>query len=72
MKSNLTDTLIKNITPPPTGYKFYFDAKHPGLCLRVSSTSAKVWVIQKKVKAGRRIHVTLGSYPTVTLKAARE
>ncbi|MCR9150739.1 MAG: integrase arm-type DNA-binding domain-containing protein [Rhodobacteraceae bacterium] len=72
MKTNLTDTFIRSIKPPQTGYAYYFDIKSPGLRLRVSFTGAMAWVIQKKVKGGRRIHVTLGSYPAVSLKAARE
>jgi integrase len=72
MKTNLTDTFIKGIKPPKDRYDTYFDAKHPGLCLRVSFTGSMVWVVQKKVKGGPRIHVTLGSYPAVSLKAARD
>lgn len=72
MKSNLTDTFIKSIKPPLVRYDTYYDQKHPGLCLRVSFTGAMVWIVQKKVKGGRRIHVTLGSYPAVSLKMARE
>ncbi len=72
MKTNLTDTFIKSIKPPKKGYAYYYDAKFPGLCIRASFTSGMAWVVQKKVKSGRRIVTTLGSYPAVTLKAARE
>lgn len=72
MKANLTDTAIKAIKPPAKGYDTYHDTKHPGLFLRVSFTGSMVWVVQKKIKGGSRIHVTLGSYPAVSLKSARE
>lgn len=72
MKANLTDTAIKAVKPPVKGYDTYHDTKHPGLFLRVSFTGSMVWVIQKQIKGGSRIHVTLGSYPAVSLKSARE
>ncbi|MDG1279956.1 MAG: integrase arm-type DNA-binding domain-containing protein [Pseudorhodobacter sp.] len=72
MKTNLTDTFIKSIKAPMKGYSAYRDAKYLGLSLRVSFTGAMVWVVQKKIKGSGRIHVTVGSYPAVSLKAARE
>lgn len=72
MKVNLTDTFIKGLKSPKKGYALYADAKNPGLSLRVSFTGALAWIVQKKVRGGRRIFVTLGSYPAITLKAARE
>lgn len=72
MKVNLTDTFIRAIKPSTDRYTFYTDAKNAGLSIRVNSRGTLVWIIQKKVKGGRRNYFTLGSYPAVTLKAARE
>ncbi len=72
MKINLTDTAIKAMKSPAKGYNTHYDTKQPGLFLRISFTGSMVWVVQKKIKGGRRIHVTLGSYPAISLKAARE
>ena len=72
MKVNLTDIFIKSIKAPEKGYAYYADAKHPGLSLRISFTGAFAWIVQKKVKGGRRIFITLGTYPAITLKSARE
>lgn len=72
MKTNLTDTFIKSIKPPQAQYDFYADAKQAGLTLKVSFTGAMVWTVQKKIKGGKRRYFTLGSYPAVSLKSARE
>ncbi len=71
MKTNLTNAFIEKIDIPKEGYANYSDVKQPGLTLRASFTGALAWVVQKKVKRGRRIFVTLGNYPSVSLKAAR-
>jgi hypothetical protein len=47
----------------------YVDDK--GLCLVVSKTGRKTWVLRYQV-AGRRRDMGLGSYPEVTLATARE
>lgn len=72
MKTNLTDTFIKSIKPPVKKYVFYTDTKQAGLTLKVSFTGAMIWTVHKKIKGGSRRYFTLGSYPAVSLKAARE
>lgn len=66
-----SDTDLRDMKLPTDGRVYLYDAKHPGLRICVSRTGSKIWSIQKKVKDGRRISVTLGSYPGITLKAAR-
>jgi integrase len=72
MKVNFTDTHLRNLKSPPSGRTYINDAKQPGLRLCVSSTGSKVWSVQKKIKGGKRIFITLGSYPSITLKCARD
>ncbi len=72
MKTKLTDTFIKEIKPPKAHYDFYQDAKQAGLTLKISFTGATVWTVHIKIKGGKRRYFTLGSYPAVSLKAARE
>jgi integrase len=50
----------------------YFDAKTPGLALRVSSAGHKAWTfIFTAPGDGKRTRMTLGSYPALALAAAR-
>ncbi len=72
MKQRLTDTLIKQFVAPTVGRVDITDTVHPGLRIRFSCTGSKTWIVQKKIKNGRRHAITLGSYPGITLKTARE
>ena len=50
----------------------YFDAKTPGLNLRVTSTGVKSWfAVFTSPKDGKRARVTLGRYPQTKLARAR-
>lgn len=44
----------------------------PGLGLHVTGTGARSWLLRATTPAGRRREMGLGSYPLVTLAAARE
>jgi integrase len=48
----------------------YFDETATGLALRVSETGAKSWTFNFTLD-GKRIRLTLGAYPAVSLAAAR-
>lgn len=67
-----SDTDLRDMKLPTKGRIYLYDSKQPGLRICVSSTGSKIWSIQTKVKDGKRISETLGSYPNVTLKRARE
>jgi integrase len=49
----------------------YFDAKVPGLSLRVSQGGARTWCFSFTGTDRRRNRITLGTYPAVPLAAAR-
>ena len=49
----------------------YFDIDLPGLCLRITPDGTKSFSVFYR-HAGRVRRYTLGTYPTVTLKDARE
>jgi hypothetical protein len=50
----------------------YFDAKHPGLNLRVTSKGIRSWfLVFTSPKDGKRARATLGRYPQTTLARAR-
>ena len=65
----LNDRQITHIKPPEKGRKSYGDIN--GLSLRVTSTNHKSWSIQYRVN-GRKMRLTLGNYPTLSLKDARQ
>lgn len=50
----------------------YRDTSLPGLELRVSPTGSMVWAMRARVKHGAQTRLTLGRYPEMSLKAARE
>lgn len=71
MIRELTDRYIRSIKPPEHGRLEISDAKRSGLKLRVSAKGRFSWLVQKRVKGGRQIGVTLGQYPTIGLSDAR-
>jgi integrase len=66
----LTTMAVKRIMPPLTGRKETYDAKVPGLFLRVTKTGNKSWGLDFRVN-GKRERLMLGSYPVVELDEAR-
>jgi integrase len=70
-KNKLTALAIDNTPPPETGRREVFDSEVPGLLLRVTATGSKSWSLVYRVK-GQARRLTLGSYPGVSLKDARE
>ena len=65
----LTTMAVKRIMPPLTGRKETYDAKVPGLFLRVTKTGNKSWGLDFRVN-GKRERLMLGSYPVVELDGA--
>lgn len=65
----LTDLAIQKLPPPPKGQKTYFDDLLHGFGVRVSQGGSKSFVVMYGEK--RRLK-TLGRYPSMTLKAARQ
>ena len=49
----------------------YFDAKVPGLSLRVSQRGARAWCFSFTGTDQRRNRITLGTYPAMPLASAR-
>jgi hypothetical protein len=67
---SLTTMAVKRMRPPLTGRKETYDAKVPGLFLRVTQTGKKSWGLDFRFN-GRRERLMLGSYPIVELDDAR-
>ena len=79
MRARLTDRSVETLTPRPGERQEVFDTLLPGLCLRVTETGKKSWSVMCRVAGagengnrGRLRRLTLGSYPLVDLKTARQ
>lgn len=68
----LTDRFVQTVKCDGVSQRDFFDAKTPGLSLRVSAKGRRVWsFIFTSLKHGKRARITLGLYPSKTLAAAR-
>lgn len=65
----LSDRTIRSLAPPTKGQVTFWDQSQPGFGVRVSSAGAKSFVV---VYGANRTRKTIGRYPTVSLKQARE
>jgi integrase len=72
---NLTAARVNRLkrTPPKAGRVEVWDAKTPGLCLRISATGAASWSFRYRPRNGGRYQrVTLGALSALGLADARE
>jgi integrase len=71
MRIVLTDRFVAGAKGDGSAQVEFFDAKTKGLSLRVSRKGVKSWSFSFTTPNGKRARVTLGSFPAVTLAAAR-
>ncbi|WP_242361900.1 integrase arm-type DNA-binding domain-containing protein [Anaeromyxobacter sp. SG17] len=69
--TRLTAVAVEKLLPPETGRREVYDAEVPGLTLRISASGVKSWSLTYRVR-GRLRRLTLGCYPGVSLKLARD
>lgn len=67
----LTELTVQKLQSPSSGQVEYWDPTFKGFGLRVSYNGTKAWVVMTRL-FGKQIRVTLGKYPALGLKAARE
>lgn len=67
--SRLTDTAVRALPSPPNGQVTYWDATMPGFGVRVSQGGSKAFIV---VHGTERRRFTLGRFPTISLKQARD
>jgi integrase len=73
MRVEMTETFIENLKAPKRGRTEIFDIQTAGLVLRVTTSGAKSWSLRYRPRdSGRLVRLTLGSHPTMNLKAARK
>jgi integrase len=78
MAERLTDNQLRNLAPPVSGNKVYYDAPNkrgndwtPGFGLRVTAAGARSFILNYRTKDGVERRKTIGAYGTWTLLAAR-
>ncbi len=69
-RNRLTDLAVKNCQAPTRGQRDLFDSKLPGFGLRVSAGGTKSFIVLYRFD-GRKVRMTLGRYPILTLAEAR-
>jgi len=68
-KIELTDIGVRSLKAPDHGQTTYQDNRFPGFGVRVSQGGGKSFVL---VHGAKRQRTTIGRYPAITLKEARE
>jgi len=71
MSKVFTDQFIKNIKPQQSRVQ-YTDTRTPGLKIRVSPSGHKAFAMMIRNRIGKNETFTIGAYPDVSLKQARE
>lgn len=67
----LSDFTLQKLQPPSEGQIVYWDPVLKGFGIRISYNGTKSWTVLTRLH-GKQIRVTLGSYPRIGLKRARE
>lgn len=71
-KEVLTDRSVAGAKAEPGKRLEIWDAKMPGLCLRVTDSGVKTFVYRYRAADGRQPRFTIGKLPAITLKDARD
>lgn len=71
VKITFTKRVLEDISPPITGRKIFYDAKVPGLLVRVTPTGVKTFQVYRRPPGQRPTRVTLGRFPDMTIEQAR-
>ena len=70
---SFTDAFVRSKAIARNGTRTsYFDRETPGLELRVAASGVKAWAFRYRDVAGRTRRHSLGQYPAISLKDARE
>jgi integrase len=72
LKKNLTHAVVAGLKPPTDQPQLdVWDARKPGFGIRVTSSGIKTWQVMYYRAGGRKVRLTLGRWPTLSLAAAR-
>jgi integrase len=67
----LSDKMVRDLQPPPTGNRIVYDGEVKGFGVRVTAAGARAFVVNYTI-AGRERRLTVGAYPTWSVAAARD
>lgn len=71
MRKKLTDQLLRSTKAPTSGRVVITDTERSGLRFRMTSSGSATFLLEKKIRGGKRRAFTLGTYPTMSLAEAR-
>ena len=71
MQKKLTDRLLKTLKPDANRRIEIRDSLRVGLCFRLFPAGNASWIVQKKIKGGKRRGQKIGNYPQMSLSEAR-
>jgi integrase len=71
MGQKLTDSVVKALQAPDTGFRITYDADLKGFGIRVTAAGARAYVLNYRTRAGRERRYTIGSFPDWKTSAAR-
>lgn len=72
MRQKLTDRTLQSLKPPGAGRVEIVDTEAPGLVVRITAKGIKSWAIRYRPKGCAQQRATFGTYPAVSLAAARQ
>jgi integrase len=72
MKIQLTDALVRGAQAPESGRMEISDTVRLGLRLRIYASGRRTWLYEKRIKGGAKRKHTLGTYPEISVKEARQ
>lgn len=66
----ITNTSIRKIDPPETGYRIFYDDRLQGFGIRITASGVRSYIAEDRVN-GKTRRVTLGRHGTITADKAR-
>lgn len=67
----ITKSYVDKLSTPETGQTFMRDSELKGFAIRITSTGAKSFILEKRID-GKVKRLTLGRYPELTVEQARK
>jgi len=71
LPQKITKSYVDKLSTPATGQAFIRDTELKGFAVRITSTGAKSFILEKRID-GKVKRVTLGRYPELTVEQARK
>jgi integrase len=72
MRQDLTDAFLRGLRNPGANRLEVWDARVPGLVLRMTPAGAASWSVRARTTDGKRTRPTLGTWPVIGIAEARK